>query len=321
MPARSANTRTACQFASTKPALLENFFSINSKNYEGAQVRVLAVVLAMALPLLMVCSGAAQTVKKKSHRPKAAACRAGCKPETTAPDVATSSTEDASTQKELEDLARNLHNAAPGGYEKLSGFANKHSADIYGSRAALALGYDDYHKNRAPQALSWFAKAQNDELLREYVIFWTAQTKRTMKRNGEALAEFSTVLHDYPNTAIKEEVVDALAVTATETGHAQDAIAALTAYSGTTGKPALLLDRAHAYQSAGQAVRAVKDYQAIYYKFALSDEAKSAGAAVAAPRKKLRWGFSKGNAGGEEESRPGVFDAPKKRGARAAVCR
>ncbi len=264
----------------------------------------------------MVCNGAAQTTRKKSQRPKAAACRAGCKPETTAPDVATWSEEDASAQKELENLARNLHNAAPGGYEKLSSFANKHSADIYGSRAALALGYDDYHKNRAPQALSWFAKAPNDELLREYVIFWTAQAKRTMKRNGEALAEFSTILHDYPNTAIKEEVIDALAATATETGHAQDAIAALTAYSGTTGKPALLLDRAHAYQAAKQPVRAVKDYQTIYYKFPLSDEAKSAGVALPALQKSLRSEFPYGTAEMQEWRAQAFFDAHKWREAR-----
>jgi tetratricopeptide (TPR) repeat protein len=278
--------------------------------------RFLAFVVAALLPIVLVTGLAAQTKKKKSTKPKPTPCRAGCKPDTTSPDVATATPEDAATHKELSELARNLHNAAPGAYEKLSAFSTKHSGDIWGARAALALGYDDYQKDKAPQALAWFTKAKADTLLREYVLFWTAQTKRVLKRNPEALADLNTIQREYPNTAIKEQVLDALAVTAVETGHAQDAIDALTAYSGTATKPALLLDRAHAYQIAGQTVRAAKDYQVVYYKYPLSDEAKAAGIALTPLQKILRSEFPYATAEMQEQRAQALFDAHKWRDAR-----
>jgi len=243
-------------------------------------------------------------------------CRAGCKPDTTAPVVLTTSMDDAGANQELSELARNLRNGAPRSYEKLSGFAAKHSADHWGPRAALALGYEDYQKNRAPQALAWLATAKGDALLSEYVLYWTAQTKRLLKRNAEALADLNAIRRDYPNTAIKEQVMDALAVAATGTGHPQDAIDALTDYSGTASKPALLLDRAHAYQAAGQTVRAAKDYQAIYYKYPLNDEAKAAGAALPVLQKILRSEFPYATAEIEEQRAQSLFDAHKWREAR-----
>jgi len=116
--------------------------------------------------LFLLSSASAQSKRKKSPKRKATPCRIGCKPDTTAPDVATSSAEDAGAQKELSELARNLRNAAPGAYDKLAGFGKKHAADTWGARAALALGYDDYQKNKAQHALGWFAKANGDTLLR-----------------------------------------------------------------------------------------------------------------------------------------------------------
>src|SRR6201981_4043265 len=125
------------------------------------------------------------------------------------------------------------------------------------------------------------------------------------------------MLHrDYPNTAIKEQVLDALATTATETGHAADAIEALNSYSGTISKPGLLLDRAHAYQSAGQTVRAAKDYQAIYYKYPLSDEAKAAGVALPILQKTLRSEFPYATAEMQEQRAQALVDAHKWREAK-----
>jgi soluble lytic murein transglycosylase len=258
----------------------------------------------------------AQKKHKKSAKHKAAPCHAGCKPDTTAPNVETSSAEDASAQKELSELARSLRNAGPGSYEKLSAFAKKHASDIWGARAALALGYEDYQKNKAQQALAWFAKAKGDTLLREYVLFWTAQSNRALKHNVEALADLNLIHRDYPNAAIREQVVDALAITATATGHAQDAIEALDSYSGTATKPALLLDRAHAYQAAGQTVRAAKDYQAIYYKYPLSDEAKAAASAIPVLQKTLRNEFPYATAEMQEQRAQAFAEAHKWREAR-----
>jgi len=88
--------------------------------------------------------------------------------------------EDEAAQRELSDLARALHNGTPGSYEKLSAFTAHNPTNVWGARAALALGYDDYMKNRSGQAVGWFLKAQNDTLLREYALYWTAQAQRAL---------------------------------------------------------------------------------------------------------------------------------------------
>src|SRR5215469_9580081 len=80
----------------------------------------IALIAAAALALALSPYAGAQITHKKKARPRSAPCRAGCKPDTSAPDVATSSADDAATLKELSELARNLRNAGPGAYEKLS---------------------------------------------------------------------------------------------------------------------------------------------------------------------------------------------------------
>jgi hypothetical protein len=105
--------------------------------------------------------------KKKSKKPKAAPCKADCGVTTSAPEIISPTTGDAAAQSELASLARGLHTAASGSYEKLSSFATKNVSTVWGPRAALALGYEDYSKNRLLQALNWFARAKRDELLGE----------------------------------------------------------------------------------------------------------------------------------------------------------
>jgi len=262
-------------------------------------------------------STSAQNKHRKKPNAKATPCRAGCKPDTSTPAVTTSSADDAAALRELSELSRNLRNAAPGAYEKLAGFTGKHAGDVWGPRAALALGYEDYQKNKAQQALNWLGKAKNDALLQEYVLFWTAQSKHALKRNTEALADFKTITGSYPGAAFREQLVDALALTATEAGHPDDAIEALTAYSATVTKPALLLDRARAYQAARQTARAAKDYQAIFYKYPLSDEAGIAGPALTSLQKTLRSEFPYATAEMQEQRAQAFFDVHKWREARA----
>jgi soluble lytic murein transglycosylase len=218
--------------------------------------------------------------KRKSKKPKPTPCRTGCKPETSAPQVAADTPEDEAAQRVLSDLARSLHNAAPGSYEKLSAFAAKNTTNAWGARAALALGYDDYSKSRSVQALGWLSKAQNDTLLHEYALYWTAQAERALGRNADAYKVLQTIQRDYPNTAMREPFLEAFAPTAVQLGHAQEAIEALDAYSATSSKSTLLYERAHAYQAAHQLARAAKDYQTVFYKFPLADEAKPAGSAL-----------------------------------------
>ncbi len=93
--------------------------------------------------------------KKKAAKPKSPACASGCKPDTTAPALDAATPEDAAAQKELTLLARDVHHGTPGSYEKLAGFANKNSASVWGQRAALALGYEEYsHAHAHPAWLS-----------------------------------------------------------------------------------------------------------------------------------------------------------------------
>jgi peptidoglycan lytic transglycosylase len=317
MPRRSASIPTRLQSATSEVVLRAGVPTARLRKFSRKiDYRWLAAIVAALLMVVFAAEAGAQTKRKKS-RPKSAPCRVGCQPNTTSPDVVTASPEDAATQKELSELARNLRNASPLSYEKLAAFAAKHAADAWGARAALALGYDDYQKNKAQQALVWLGKAKNEAVLSEYVLFWTAQSKRALKRNGEALADLKALLSDEPATAIKEQVLDALAASAIETGRPQDALEALATYPAMATKPALLLDRAHVYQAAGQTVRAAKDYQTIFYKHPLSDEAKAAGTALAALQKSLRSEFPYGTAEMQEQRAQLLFDAHKWRDARA----
>jgi soluble lytic murein transglycosylase len=246
--------------------------------------RALTLLACAALLSLSASIGNAQTSthKKKTTRQHSPACQTGCKPDTSAPALDSSTPEDAAAQQELAPLARNLHHGTSADYDKLAAFANKHAASVWGQRAALALGYDDYSKARFPQALAWFEKAKADPLLREYTLFWTAQTDRALRKNGEAAQEFATLLQDYPGTVIKEQILEAYVPTTVDIGRPQEGLEALAAYPATSSKPALLLDRARAHESARRLSEAVRDYQTVYYKFPMSDESKDA--ALALPR-------------------------------------
>jgi len=241
-----------------------------------------ALMLIIGLSFGSALDAFAQSSKhqRKSKKPKSPPCQMGCKADTSAPQVAADTPEDEAAQRELSDLARALHNNTPGSHERLSVFAGKNTTNVWGARAALALGYEEYSKSRAAQGLGWLIKAQNDTLLREYALYWTAQAQRALGRNADAYKVLQTIQHDYPNTAMREQLLEAFAPTAVQLGHAQEAIDALDAYSATPSKPTLLYERARAYQASHQLPRAAKDYQAVFYKFPLADEAKPAGSAL-----------------------------------------
>ena len=273
---RQQNINKTSGEASTSDAL-------RGSRYAVCVSRATALLLVFCLSLgglTDVFAQSANSHKKKSKKPPAVPCQRGCQPDSAAPQITASNPADEAAQRELVLLIQALRTATPGAYDKLAAFATKNPGSVGGERAALALGYEDYTKNRGQQALAWFAKAKSDTLLLEYDLYWTAMTKRALKRKADAFIDLQTIQHDYPNTAMKEQFLEAYAPTASELGHPQDAIDALNAYSGTTAKPALLLERAHAYQAAHQYARAAKDYQTIYYKSPLTDEAKSAGSAL-----------------------------------------
>jgi soluble lytic murein transglycosylase len=274
--------------------------------YFSRVVAILVCVALLAAAPLDVPAQQAHSKKKKSNKPKPVPCRTGCAPNTSAPEITAATPEDEAAQRELSSLARGLHNATPGAYEKLSAFATKNAGNVWGARAALALGYDDYNKNRSQQALAWFTKAKSDTLLGDYVLYWTALTQRLLKRNAEAFTALQAIGHDYPNTAMKELFLEAFAPAAIEAGHAQAAVEALEAYPATSVHTALLLLRAQAYKAARQNARAAKDYQFLYYKNPLSDEGKTA--ATALPQMKSALGNEYPSPGVElQEQRAQIF--------------
>jgi soluble lytic murein transglycosylase len=285
MPSANILTpRPRCTASASQAKLASNPTASSRANYVS---RALAIAVSFALlaatpvDLPAATSAAlasAQTAhkKRKSNKPASTPCRTGCTPNTSAPEITAATPEDEAAQRELSSLARALHNATPGAYDKLAAFAGKNSGNVWGARAALALGYDDYNKNHTQPAMVWLTKAKSDTLLGDYVLYWTAQTQRVLKQNGPAFVALQKIQTDYPNTGIKEQFLEAYAPSAMEAGKPQAAIEALEAYTGTNAKPALLLLRAQAYKQARQFGRAAKDYQLLYYKNPLSDEGKTA---------------------------------------------
>ena len=254
--------------------------------------------------------------KHKSKKPKVAPC-ANCKPETTTPQVAADTPEDEAALRDLSELARSLHTGVPGSYEKLSAFAAKNTTNVWGARAALALGFDDFNRKRSGQGLGWLLKAQNDTLLHEYALYWTAQAQRALGRNADAYKTLLTLKQDYPATAQRESLLEALAEVAVTMGHPQEAIDALEGYSGTTSKSNLLLERGHAYQAAHQLARAAKDYQTIFYKMPLTDEAKPAGTSMTQMMRALGKEYTYPGVELQEQRAQAFYDAHKWKEARA----
>jgi soluble lytic murein transglycosylase len=293
------------------------------ENAVSLGVSMMRSFLVLALALILSLGGSldafAQTShhKRKSKKPASPPCRTGCKPETAPPQVPAETPEDEAAQKELSALARDVHGGTTSAYVKLSAFAAKNTTSVWGARAALALGYEDYSKNRMAQALGWLLKAQNDTLLREYALYWTAQAQRALGRNADAYKVLQALQHDYPNTAQREPLLEAFAPTAVQVGHAQEAIDALNGYAGTSGKSTLLLERGRAYQAAHQLPRAAKDFQAVFYKFPLSDEAKPAGAALSPIMHALGKEYPYPGVELQEQRAQAFFDARKWKEARS----
>jgi soluble lytic murein transglycosylase len=274
--------------------------------------------LAIVSLLLAGSDALSQTKhKKKSRKPRPAPCRMGCMTGTAEPDLASASPDDEAMQRELSSLARALRNATPGAYERLADFSRKNAANVWGARSALALGYDDYSKNHAPQSLAWLVKAKADALLGEYVLFWTAQAQHLLKRNADALANLETILREHPGTAMKEQLLDALATVAIEAGKPQLAVEALEAYVPTSSKTPLLLERAQAYRATRQTARAAKDYQTLFYKYPLSDEAKVAATAFPSLIKSLGKEYPYPGVELQEERAQAFFEAHKWKEARS----
>lgn len=182
------------------------------------------------------------------------------------------------TEKQLEELARGLKGkTGPSAYAKLSAIATQKSSGIFGVRAALALGYHDYTKAKYADAAKWLSRAAADPLLRDYSLYWSAETNIALGRNAEALAQLKELRRDFPDSAITEQALQSLGSAALAVNQPDEVIAALDGYPLTTARPELIFLRAEARERAGLGVEAAADYQTVYLRFPTSDPSREAG--------------------------------------------
>jgi soluble lytic murein transglycosylase len=305
MPRRLANIRTLPQ---AKRASVSPLYS-----------RAVASLLCAALLLASSADLFAQTTrhkKKKVTHPKSPTCATGCKPDTTSPGLDADTPEDAALQKELAPLARELRRAMPGSYEKMAAFANKHTSSAWGQRAALALAFSDFATLHAQPAYNWLQKAKGDALLEEYVLFYTAQSERALGKNAAAFNDLSALLKSHPNSVMKEQALEAFVPVTVALGHPSDGLEALEGYPAASSNTALLLAQARAYEAAHKPVLAAKDYETIYYKHPLADEANDAGAALPKLNKELHNEFPYAGAELQDLRAQAFYDAHKWKEAR-----
>ena len=115
-------------------------------------------------------------------------------------------------EKQLAQLSRTLRdNPNATTYSALSAFATRNAKNEIGARAALALGYYDLTRDKPDLALGWMRKAVGEKLLREYVLYWQAQASLALGQKEAALEQFQSILRDFPDSAITEQTVTALA--------------------------------------------------------------------------------------------------------------
>src|SRR4029077_18813787 len=122
-------------------------------------------------------------------------------------------------------------------YERLGQFAGREKGTAIGARAALALGYYDYSRAHFTEGRSWLEKAAADPILSDYAMYWEAQNDRAAGAVDIALGELKRSRERYPDSAMSDSAVEALAQAAIAAGQPSDAVAALQAYPKTTSKP------------------------------------------------------------------------------------
>jgi soluble lytic murein transglycosylase len=202
--------------------------------------------------------------QKKSHRIPAAKPAAAV-PAPVAPGV-----------KQLEKLCAQLKQKnSTAAYAALTSLANQKASTV-AMRAALALGYYDYSRARYAEAGKWLDRAKKDSLLGDYALYWSAETHIAQHQDPLALAELNQIRQDYPDTSITEQVLQSIGVAAIGANQPGEAVSALDAYPNTSQRPGLLFLRGEAHEKAGQVVDAASDYQAVYTRFALSEQSHEA---------------------------------------------
>src|SRR5271170_2498282 len=163
-------------------------------------------------------------------------------------------------EKQLEKFSRALkQDDSSRAYAQLSAFAERKSSGDLGKRAALALCYYDYTKERYAQAAKWLERAKGDPLLADYAFYWSAENSLAMGNNADALGGFQEFRKMYPDSVMTEQALQSLGAAALAANQPASAVAALDAYAHTSERPALLFLRGEAHEAAGQPLDAAAD--------------------------------------------------------------
>jgi len=175
-------------------------------NVAGPFFRTAACVLAFSVAAYPatnpLATSKAQTTHKKSAQKSAAKPPAAPAPAS-------------GLAKRVETLSRQLKQKNPGtAYAQLSAIANQKSSGVLGMRAALALGYYDLSKNRYADAVKWLEPAQNDPLLKDYALFYSAQANIALNKNAVALGQLKYFRKAYPDSVLSEQALGALGTAA-----------------------------------------------------------------------------------------------------------
>src|ERR1700722_11929649 len=237
-------------------------------NVAGPFFRTTAFVLAFSVAAYPATNPLTASAAQTTHRsrPKSAAKPAA------APAPASG------LAKRVETLSRQLKQKNPGtAYVQLSAIANQKSSGILGMRAALALGYYDLSKNRYADTVKWLEPAQNDPLLKDYALFYSAQANIALNKNAVALGQLKYFRKTYPDSVLTEQALGALGTAALASAQPKEILAALDGYAALKDKPALLFLRAQAYEALNDPVRAALNYQKVYLVFPTADQARESG--------------------------------------------
>jgi soluble lytic murein transglycosylase len=191
--------------------------------------------------------------------------------------VGSSEAPSAMAEKQLQKLTQQLKEKnSTSAYAALNLIALGRSSTGLRTRAALALGFYDYSRNNYAEAGKWLERAKKDPLLADYALYWAAENDLAQHQDAAALAELQQVRSEYADSVISEQTLQSLGVAATALNQPAEAVKALDGYALTDQRPGLLLLRAEAREKAGQPLEAAADYQALYTRFAVSEQAREA---------------------------------------------
>src|SRR6202021_3247379 len=98
----------------------------------------------------------------------------------------------------------------------------------------------DYLKTNFVLSTKWLARAQSDPLLREYALYWNAETNIALSKQGDAIAQLQTLRSDFPDSVMTDQALESLAGAAIALNQPNIALGALHGSPATKPNPGRL---------------------------------------------------------------------------------